>query len=302
MKISRRPNARLIRRARQKKFLTQEGLAEAAGLGLRTVQRVESGESVSAGSIRAIANALDVEPGRLTAVKLSPIHWTALTAVVLIGAILFAVNTSGERGEVVLHGPRESDALPEDFDDAMRSMSTVVHKPLEGTKEYVGDDWQVRIAIHLGEFKFEMQDDTHTSDAYLALATYRVEDITMVSAGLIRRHISDDGDHMGYGYKHIPGASISPKARQPVTMMIDRMNLGTEFFLQFVVGWVNYDHVDQFTIHFDDGRTAAASAEEYPYFLGILKQVPISESTRDTQWVGLDRIIARDATGAIIGR
>ena len=54
-----------IRRLREKKAWTQEHLAQAAELSLRTVQRAEEGQT-SAESLRAIASALDLMVEELT--------------------------------------------------------------------------------------------------------------------------------------------------------------------------------------------------------------------------------------------
>ncbi|KYG01441.1 Cro/Cl family transcriptional regulator [Sorangium cellulosum] len=55
-----------LRRLRQKRGMTQEGLAEAAELDLRTLQDIEGmRQSVSLGALVRLANALDVSPGVL---------------------------------------------------------------------------------------------------------------------------------------------------------------------------------------------------------------------------------------------
>lgn len=56
-----------LRERRLKKAWTQEHLADAAGVGLRTVQRLESGHPARAETLLAIAAALDVEAGSLVA-------------------------------------------------------------------------------------------------------------------------------------------------------------------------------------------------------------------------------------------
>jgi transcriptional regulator with XRE-family HTH domain len=55
-----------LRRVRQQRGITQEQLAEAAGIELRTMQAVEVGrQSMSLGTLVRLANALDVSPGAL---------------------------------------------------------------------------------------------------------------------------------------------------------------------------------------------------------------------------------------------
>ena len=55
-----------VRQIRSKRGLTQEALAEAVGVDLRFIQKVESGKaSVSLGTLVAIAEALAVKPGVL---------------------------------------------------------------------------------------------------------------------------------------------------------------------------------------------------------------------------------------------
>ncbi|WP_437617253.1 helix-turn-helix transcriptional regulator [Sorangium sp. So ce834] len=55
-----------LRRLRQKRGMTQEQLAEAAGIELRTMQAIEVGrQSMSLGTLLSLANALDVSPAVL---------------------------------------------------------------------------------------------------------------------------------------------------------------------------------------------------------------------------------------------
>ncbi|WP_437925342.1 helix-turn-helix transcriptional regulator [Sorangium sp. So ce291] len=55
-----------LRRLRQKRGMTQESLAEAAELDLRTLQDIEGmRQSVSLGALVRLANALDVSPAAL---------------------------------------------------------------------------------------------------------------------------------------------------------------------------------------------------------------------------------------------
>ncbi|WP_437679037.1 helix-turn-helix domain-containing protein [Sorangium sp. So ce131] len=55
-----------LRRLRQQRGITQEQLAEAAGIELRTMQAIEVGrQSMSLGTLVRLANALDVSPGVL---------------------------------------------------------------------------------------------------------------------------------------------------------------------------------------------------------------------------------------------
>ena len=56
-----RINADLVIKARKKKAWSQEELATAAGLNLRTVQRIESEASASLQSKKALASALDLD-------------------------------------------------------------------------------------------------------------------------------------------------------------------------------------------------------------------------------------------------
>lgn len=50
----------LIRKRREDRGISQEQLAEAAGLSLRTIQRVEAGHRVSYASLRALAATFDI--------------------------------------------------------------------------------------------------------------------------------------------------------------------------------------------------------------------------------------------------
>jgi len=57
----------LIRRLRTQRHWSQEQLAEASGLNLRTIQRLEAGGRASLESVRALASVFEVEAAALTA-------------------------------------------------------------------------------------------------------------------------------------------------------------------------------------------------------------------------------------------
>ncbi|MBB4659807.1 helix-turn-helix domain-containing protein [Parvularcula dongshanensis] len=59
------PDAEKVRQLREERCWSQEHLAQAAGVSLRTVQRVESGERASSASMMAIAAAFDTEVGSI---------------------------------------------------------------------------------------------------------------------------------------------------------------------------------------------------------------------------------------------
>jgi len=61
-----RPDAEKIKRWREERLWSQEHLAELAGLGLRTVQRIENGETASRDSVMALAAAFNVDAAALT--------------------------------------------------------------------------------------------------------------------------------------------------------------------------------------------------------------------------------------------
>lgn len=58
-------DAQKIRQWREDRCWSQEHLADAAGVSLRTVQRLEKGDSVSRDTIRALAAAFDVDAASL---------------------------------------------------------------------------------------------------------------------------------------------------------------------------------------------------------------------------------------------
>lgn len=61
-----RPDAAKIKRWREERFWSQEHLADLAGLGLRTVQRIENGDPASRESVMALAAAFNVDVMALT--------------------------------------------------------------------------------------------------------------------------------------------------------------------------------------------------------------------------------------------
>ncbi len=54
-----------VKLLRERKNLTQTELAEKAGLSLRTIQRIESGQSLKGFTLKAIAKTLETEPENL---------------------------------------------------------------------------------------------------------------------------------------------------------------------------------------------------------------------------------------------
>lgn len=61
-----RPDSAKIKRWREERGWSQEHLAELAGIGVRTVQRIETGEAASQESVMALAAAFDVDVLALT--------------------------------------------------------------------------------------------------------------------------------------------------------------------------------------------------------------------------------------------
>ncbi len=59
-------DAEKVRRWREERHWSQEHLADLAGIGLRTVQRIERGDGASRESIMALGAAFNVEPVALT--------------------------------------------------------------------------------------------------------------------------------------------------------------------------------------------------------------------------------------------
>ncbi|KGI77643.1 XRE family transcriptional regulator [Oleiagrimonas soli] len=61
-----KPDGAKIKRWREERCWSQEHLAEAAGIGLRTVQRIENGDKASRESVMALAAAFNVDVMALT--------------------------------------------------------------------------------------------------------------------------------------------------------------------------------------------------------------------------------------------
>jgi transcriptional regulator with XRE-family HTH domain len=64
-----RVDSALIKKLRAAKPWTQDQLAEACGLDLRTIQRIESNGRASSESVRALAAVFEVDPNELTLIK-----------------------------------------------------------------------------------------------------------------------------------------------------------------------------------------------------------------------------------------
>lgn len=99
-----------IKELRQRKGLSQEELAEKSGLNLRTVQRIENGETEPRGdSLKRIAAALDITPNELIdwAVRedsqaLKNLNLSALAFIVIgvLGVLLPFIVWNGKKGTV----------------------------------------------------------------------------------------------------------------------------------------------------------------------------------------------------------
>jgi transcriptional regulator with XRE-family HTH domain len=94
MKVDRR----LIRRARERRAWSQEHLAEVAGLGLRTIQRIEATGLASFESVKAIAAVLEMSASGLTsevpATSYAPVGRPGLTKTALAIAASAVVAVS----------------------------------------------------------------------------------------------------------------------------------------------------------------------------------------------------------------
>lgn len=85
-------SAQKIRRYRESKGWSQEVLAKATGLSLRTIQRIEAEKQASGESVLAIASALEVLPNQLQSANDEiQVYWTRsmlMTGAIVITAIL----------------------------------------------------------------------------------------------------------------------------------------------------------------------------------------------------------------------
>jgi len=89
------PNLKILR---EQKNLTQSELAEKSGLSLRTIQRIEAGNIPKGFTLKAITNALEIEPQKLLAAdeenptidRAKLINLSALSGLIIpFGSIIF---------------------------------------------------------------------------------------------------------------------------------------------------------------------------------------------------------------------
>ncbi|MCD9854636.1 helix-turn-helix domain-containing protein [Epilithonimonas sp. JDS] len=89
------PNLKILR---EQKNLTQSELAEKSGLSLRTIQRIEAGNIPKGFTLKAITNALEIEPEKLLAAdeqnptidRAKLINLSALSGLIIpFGSIIF---------------------------------------------------------------------------------------------------------------------------------------------------------------------------------------------------------------------
>jgi transcriptional regulator with XRE-family HTH domain len=91
----------LIHSEREKRAWSQEHLAGAAGIGMRTIQRIEATGVASYESARAVSAALDILLGELRAGRPSPPR--ARFALRWLGAALALAFLAGTGGLLLLH-------------------------------------------------------------------------------------------------------------------------------------------------------------------------------------------------------
>jgi transcriptional regulator with XRE-family HTH domain len=62
----------ILKQLRLSRLLSQEQLAQMSGLSVRTIQRIESGQTPSVESLKCLASALDVDAATLTRSRFEP--------------------------------------------------------------------------------------------------------------------------------------------------------------------------------------------------------------------------------------
>ncbi len=96
-----------VRFYREKNNLTQTELAEKSGVSLRTIQRIENGNSLKGFTLESLANALEVEPenlfdGKIDIEKIKIINISALSFLIIpfgniILPIILTFKTKNEK-------------------------------------------------------------------------------------------------------------------------------------------------------------------------------------------------------------
>jgi transcriptional regulator with XRE-family HTH domain len=94
-------NGNLIRLEREKRAWSQEHLAGAAGIGVRTIQRIEATGVASYESVRAISAVLGMSVGALRAGHAPPVR--VRFALRWLGAALALALIAGTSGFLLLH-------------------------------------------------------------------------------------------------------------------------------------------------------------------------------------------------------
>lgn len=91
-------DAKLLLRPREQRAWSQKMLATAAGLNLRTVQRIEKSASASGQSVRALAGALDVDVQEMMGLQheLSPCPECGMDSVYEYDRLIESSTISGE--------------------------------------------------------------------------------------------------------------------------------------------------------------------------------------------------------------
>ena len=116
-------DSKKIRRWREDRCWSQEHLAETSGVSLRTIQRLETGESVSRDTVMALSATFNVDPSALTVdpiveaekaasarekeknMQFLQSFWIHLASYVFVIVLLAAINFATKPGELWIVWP-----------------------------------------------------------------------------------------------------------------------------------------------------------------------------------------------------
>lgn len=172
-----------------------------------------------------------------------------------------------------------------------------------GEGDYIGQDRRVQTYLHLGP-------DVGETECYVLMASDTVDGEKVVSVSRLRLREADSTEDLRASLSHIISRGkceflyyhCNKYGDEDSPVVASTLSIGTnkQVSHRIVMGWVQDDRVDEFSIRFSDGRSVTLDVPEHRYFLGVLDRWPIGDRGSYRPVPEIKEIVARDASGQVI--